>query len=227
MECFISGRYRQVSVSTGLTVHISFTDQQCLNYEKLKFRPLFFRDELTSSPMNSPLYDLAFIGSMHSDRLQIIRNLEKIAQAQNWSTYFYLYIGPGLKTYFKEFLKNNTKHLHTRPLRYKSVQDKLLSSRAILDFHNPLQSGLTMRTIEALAQGKKIITSNVDIKNYDFFSDENILVIDTNTLKIDVDFIRSDFKKIPSDILDKYSLQGWIKDIFGSTGIPVALRSSA
>lgn len=192
----------------------SFDRADCDKNPHLKFRPLFFRDDPIEVNKKKERYDLAFVGSLHSNRLQTIRNIEQIAREQKWLTYFYLYVGPGLRLYLQQCLNKNAKYLHIKPLSYRSVQLKLSASKVILDFHNPVQSGLTIRTLEALAQGKKIMTSNHHIKDYELFSDENIRVMDTNTLNIDNDFIQSDFNKIPDDILNYYSLHTWINEIF-------------
>lgn len=52
------------------------------------------------------------------------------------------------------------------------------TSTAVFDFANHKQSGCTMRVIENLCAGKKIITSNGYIVNENFYSDDRILVFD-------------------------------------------------
>ena len=57
-------------------------------------------------------------------------------------------------------------------------QEEIISliskSKAILDINHPSQVGLTMRTFETLGANKKLITTNENIKIYDFFDKENI-----------------------------------------------------
>ncbi len=52
------------------------------------------------------------------------------------------------------------------------------TSVAVFDFANHRQSGYTMRTIENLCAGKKIITSNAGIRSEPFFSDDRIHVFE-------------------------------------------------
>jgi hypothetical protein len=52
------------------------------------------------------------------------------------------------------------------------------TSSAVFDFANHQQSGYTMRTMENLCAGKKIITNNPRIKTEPFYSPDRILVFD-------------------------------------------------
>ena len=56
--------------------------------------------------------------------------------------------------------------------------DMIETSVAVFDFANHRQTGYTMRTIENLCAGKKIITSNAGIRNEPFFSDDRIHVFE-------------------------------------------------
>ena len=47
-------------------------------------------------------------------------------------------------------------------------------SRCILDAPQAGQVGLTIRTIECLGAKRKLVTTNSDIKNYDFYNENNI-----------------------------------------------------
>ena len=56
--------------------------------------------------------------------------------------------------------------------------------------------------------------TNKDIKNYDFYNPDNILIIDRKNPVIDKNFFVNDFIEIEEKIMDKYRLSSWIKDIF-------------
>ena len=43
------------------------------------------------------------------------------------------------------------------------------------------QRGLTLRSLEAMIMGKKLITNNKHIMTMPFYSSQNILIIDNNT----------------------------------------------
>ena len=63
---------------------------------------------------------------------------------------------------------------HYVPINGEEMNQLFLNSRCILDSPQAGQLGLTIRVLEALGAKKKLITTNKDIKNYDFYKEENI-----------------------------------------------------
>ena len=71
-----------------------------------------------------------------------------------------------------------------------------------------------MRTFETLGAGKKLITTNSQIKKYSFYNDQNIFILDRENILMSRDFLKSPFKKIDDDLVFEMSISGWIKSIF-------------
>jgi hypothetical protein len=71
-----------------------------------------------------------------------------------------------------------------------------------------------MRTFEVLGKEKKLITTNKNIEDYDFYHTSNILVIDRLNPAVDKNFIDVDYQRLPLNIYYKYSIDGLLKDIF-------------
>ena len=189
----------------------SFDRIDCEKYKKLEFRPLFFRESKDEENLDCK-YDLVFIGWLHADRMDLIKNIEKNCKTKNIKTFFYLYTG--IKTYINFLLKKQSQNLYIKPLNCSNVQDLHFNTKVILDLPHPLQNGLTMRTIEAIGANKKLITTNQDIKNYDFYDENNICIIYKENIEIKNGFFEKPYKKIPDDIKNKYSLDKWIEDVF-------------
>ena len=76
------------------------------------------------------------------------------------------------------------------------------------------QRGLTMRTIEMIGVGKKLITTNKGIRDYDFYNADNIYVIDRENPVVSEEFWTSSYKEISTEILNRYSIESFVKDIF-------------
>ena len=72
-----------------------------------------------------------------------------------------------------------------------------------------------MRTIEMIGMKKKLITTNKDIVNYDFYRPSNICIIDKNEIRIDQDFLESPYEELPDSVYEKYSLHQWVLDVLG------------
>ena len=189
----------------------SFDRIDCEKYDRLEFRHLFFR-ESKNEKISDYKYDLVFIGWLHADRMELIKEIENICKTKNIKTFIYLFTG--VKTYINFLLKKYIQNLHIKPLDYNKVSDYHNSTRVILDLPHPLQKGLTMRTNEAIGANKKLITTNQDIKNYDFYNEENIYILDKEDIEIRNDFFKKPYKKISKDIKNGYSLDTWIENIF-------------
>ena len=88
------------------------------------------------------------------------------------------------------------------------------SSTIILDINHPFQSGLTMRTFEALGAGKKLITTNGNIRKYPFYNINNVLVISRNENIFPETFFQSKYLEYDSEFYKYYSIEGWLLSIF-------------
>ena len=208
-----------LSLMPYVDVNFSFDFNDCRLYN-LTFLPLFYINEYAnvSTDKNMQEYDTLFIGTAHSDRCYIVKRLEEIVNGNSYS-WFYL---PSRVLYFRMLLqKNNRKALKNLKINYKALDKKTIirlyeSSKIIIDIQHPKQAGLTMRCIETLGARKKLITTNAQIKEYDFYNPNNILVIDRENPYVSEDFIKGEYVDIPEDIYNKYSIDGWLNQIFNS-----------
>jgi hypothetical protein len=94
------------------------------------------------------------------------------------------------------------------------VNKYILNAHVLLDINRREQEGLTFRIFESLGLEKKLITTNMDIKNYDFYNPNNILIIDEKKPNIPLDFFKNEYIKISEEILKKYTLENWIEQVF-------------
>jgi hypothetical protein len=194
----------------------SFDRQDCLNYEHLQFNPLFFRDEYRSQNNSDKgtKFGVYHLGWYHSDRLALVTKISKALDQNNISYKMILftgYISYVIQQILGGELKGNKKFLTFKKVSATSNYDNIMSSLATLDIAHADQSGLTMRTIELLGAQKKLITTNVDIVNYDFYNPNNIIIIDRENPFIDNNFLKSDFEPVPEEITLKYSISEWLK----------------
>ena len=119
-----------------------------------------------------------------------------------------------MKVQDKNMRKSKVTDFSFIPMSRSELMDFYLRSRIQLDIQHPNQTGLTMRTIETLGAKKKLITTNHLVKEYDFYRPENILIVDRDNPIIDVEFLKSQWKEIPNDVYEKYSLRSWLNAIF-------------
>lgn len=67
--------------------------------------------------------------------------------------------------------------------------------------------------LESVGYGKKLITTNETVINYDFYHPNNILIWDQKDINAILDFIEKPFMPIPDKIRNKYSFTSWLEEI--------------
>ena len=101
----------------------------------------------------------------------------------------------------------------SKKISLNEISKYIEKSKALLDVNREGQLGLTFRIFESIGLEKKLITTNPDIVNYDFYNPNNILVIDEENPVIPVSFFESDYEKLPEEIYKKYTIKGWIENV--------------
>ncbi len=188
------------------------------NNNILKFLPLFYCESKIPKNKSVDQYDISFIGTAHQDRVKIVKQIKKQCDDLGLSFYAYCYSPHFLAFLYNKVFNKNYRGVGIRDVSFDSlslndVYSIYSKSNVILDIESPKQTGLTMRTIENVGTKKKLMTSNYDIVNYDFYDSNNILVFDRNEPKIDMGFIKSQYKDVPEEIYEKYSLSQWIVNV--------------
>lgn len=200
----------------------TFDSDDAIEYN-LTFRPLFYLNDyskIKSKITSKYEYDLLFIGTAHTDRYIISSKVVEICKGYNFSSFTYYYMQGKFVFLFKRFFDKSFKLFDKDRISFTSLSSShILSlyekSRVILDIHHPNQKGLTMRTLEAIGAGKKLITTNPEIKKYKFYNSSNFLVIDRNSIEIDKTFFTNNYSPLDKKIYDACSISGWVDSIFG------------
>lgn len=203
----------------------SFDKDDCKKKSNhFQFRPLFFLDDyknVTEYPKNYET-DLLFVGTVHSDRYKLLLDIKKECIRLNKKTLYFMFLPSRNIYYLKKILNTNfrnstIKEFNFKPLSKSDLLKRVNSSVAVLDIQHPSQTGLTMRVIEMLGAKKKIITTNSDIVNYNFYCANNILYIDRDNPKLNLTFFESDYLELDKEIYFEYSLLGWLEEVFSKS----------
>ena len=99
-------------------------------------------------------------------------------------------------------------------LSISEVKKLIATSQVLVDVQKENQYGLSFRIFEALGYEKKLITNNIDIVNYDFYDENNIFIVSENNIEIPLQFFETEYKKIDSNIINKYKMTNWIYTVF-------------
>lgn len=198
----------------------SFDRSDVENTPLLNFLPLFYSrayEELGGKNNKEFKYDFCFIGTAHPQKYKFINMMSKQLRAVYPKQFIY-YFFPSPIVYLyrkivnKELRKAKLSEFHFKAIKGKEMNDIYEASRCVLDSAQSGQQGLTIRVLEALGAKKKLITTNKDIVNYDFYRPENIYLYDG---KFDLDnvFFKEEYKEVDEGIYEKYSLRNWLKEI--------------
>jgi hypothetical protein len=95
------------------------------------------------------------------------------------------------------------------------------SSMAAFDFANHAQSGQTMRMMESLCAGKKIITNNPWVKQEPFYSPDRIHVFEGTDFSGVPAFLEMPIAD-PTAQFDRYFVQNFVRCFLGLDPLPVA-----
>lgn len=198
----------------------SFDREDCNRIPQLTFLPLFYSqkyEDIGKCNNNSYTYDFSFVGTAHPKKYKFINEMcEKLKSA--YPKQFIYYFFPSQIAYYyrkllsPEFKNACKKDFHFVPLKGEEMDELIIKSRCILDSPQAGQTGLTIRVLEALGAKKKLITTNEDVRNYDFYRPENIYVYKDEFDLTDI-FFSSEYCEIESEIYENYSLRSWLKKI--------------
>lgn len=190
----------------------SFDYKDCETYN-VTYLPLYYLDEY-AEPKKDQIepkkeFDMLFIGTWRKDRYDAIKLTDKICKENNLSFYYYLNCSfrAQLRSLRKGILPKEAKNKY---LSHQEILKYFSNSSNILDLPGSFQTGLTIRTFETLAAGKKLITSNTNIINEPFYNPEYINVINPQNLKLDIDFIKNKPVTSMEHLMENYSIGNYI-----------------
>ncbi|MBO4920047.1 MAG: hypothetical protein J5365_07820 [Erysipelotrichaceae bacterium] len=99
-----------------------------------------------------------------------------------------------------------------RLLPYREVRNALGRSRAVLEINKGDQVGFTLRVLESLFYGIKLITSNRLIKDTEVYNRNNVFIIGEDDEKRLAEFVRSPYDHASDHLMDDFSLDKWFNN---------------
>lgn len=198
----------------------SFDRRDIEETPSLKFLPLFYSrkyEEIGKRNHTNFKYDFCFVGTAHPKKYKFIKMMSEQLKSVYPNQFIYFFFPSPIVYFYRKIMNNELRkakynEFHYVPLKGKDMNDVYETSRCVLDSAQDGQLGLTIRVLEALGAKKKLITTNENVINYDFYQPENIYVYDG---KIDLEnvFFTHEYKEVSEEVYEKYSLRSWLKEI--------------
>lgn len=180
----------------------SFDEADCRKYP-IRFNNQYYFNSINLSSEEKK-YDVIFIGA-DKGRYEKLRNIEKNLNNMGVKAYFHI----ASEVWYKNLL--NKKRLYQPRITYEEILSLIANSQAIFDLQQEGQRGLTLRPLEALFFNRKLITTQKEIRNYDFYRQENIYIWNDNYNDLG-SFLNDTMIDVPTK--DCYDFDSWIKNFW-------------
>ena len=181
----------------------TFDESDAETYRLYKNTQYYFKNvEITKKPIR---YDAIFIGS-DKGRFLELKSIEAALNDNGLHTYFHI-VGSSAK-------RKQTIYSGKR-LDYKNVLEYIAEAKAIVDVVSEKQTGLTLRPLEALFFGKKLITTDKSIVYRDFYNPNNIFIIGVDSTLSIVEFLNLQVRRM-DPLVDWYDFDSWLLRFFES-----------
>jgi hypothetical protein len=161
-------------------------------------------------PYNFEKPTIYFVGLFWERREEKINEIVKILKKYN------LKLNITLQVYLDKpkLLIPEIKYISKR-ISFEENIEEVIKSDILLDVIDPVHKGLSIRFFEAMYYKKKVITDNIEVKNYEFYDSNNIFVIENNNLENLTNFLKMPYKELTIDT-KKYGFTNWIHNIINN-----------
>lgn len=158
----------------------SFDPRDCELHPEFHLRPLFFSKSVeTDDSSRDYKWSVAFIGTDRPGRYELLKKIKRNSSGSA-SLPPFLYLQTSVLRMLMDRLSGGAL-CHNRLLPYERFLSINEEAQCALDIQETTgQSGLTMRTIEMLAIGKYLYTTNPYIASHPYISPDSYTVLDTD-----------------------------------------------
>lgn len=175
-----------------------------------------------NNPLPSNINKIYYLGSFENSRWHALSELVNTINETKVEKEIILVTYTAEQNLIAQQNKNITSI--DRSITYKENLEKLQEASILLDLQNNIHNGISFRIFEAIGYDKKVITTNKDVKLYDFYSPEHIFVWEDQSAEQLLEFINAPNVRFPTEIKRKYSINNWIKYILDiDSYIPIDL----
>lgn len=209
----------------------SFDPNECREYD-LKYLPIYW----VKGDNSKNNFTLFGFGAYIDTRFKLFRKLKEVADKYHFKSFLKLYQYTSVKLnlifyikyYIRKILGKNSQFSFSPSFLRSSMgttlsfapqkfREYIYSSDIIIDTCAEGQVGMTARFMWALGAGKRIITNNTSVKKCDFYTSDQIFIInDISKFSVSDDLIRFITKgyKMPLALrnkVDEYRIDNWLQ----------------
>lgn len=147
-----------------------------------------------------------YIGGYQTERVELINEITPLLTESNCDTDFYLMDKYNNSSNYPANCKN-------MKLSYQENIEKLNQSRFVLEINKPDQTGLTLRSVEALVFNKQLITNNNAIKEQEFYHPSRVFIFDSKNQQQLKEFLHTEPVTVTAEIASQYCADGMLETL--------------
>lgn len=176
----------------------------------ITYQPLFYikRNEL---PDVDRSIDYLFVGSLHGDRLEILKKFRSSIPTDK-QVKFHIYVS--FFSYIKLLFKGrfvSLSDISFQKVSFQSLELMIKKSKNVIDLCSRTQTGITVRSFEALSSGCRLITNNDSIAELFPQLVPNIDIIDTDFFVYKEKYDKRVSSSADLTVMEDYELDRWLK----------------
>lgn len=202
--------YRHLMPYFDKTLSFDYRDCDTLN---IPYAPTFHMDEYAAIKSSSQTFDFIYCANHTDEKYEFLKKFLDYSAQKGYRIHTHLYI-----SWFK-FLKENLRgnnigyhHVSFRRLKRKEYFELFSQSKTVVDFSATTQSGITMRVIDALGSGKRVLTNNGHVTQEPGFDPRQVVLYNPRDFSLPEDVLQEEnFKK------RDYSIDKWLDNLFFAT----------
>jgi len=199
--------YRHLMPLFDRTLSFDYHDSKTLN---IPYSPTFHTDEYSAVPKSPSSYDFIFCTSYTDEKYAFLKSFKRYCQQKGYTLKSHLYIS------WLRFIKARFSgtHISKKDISFRRLPRELYfelfcKSKTIVDFSASTQTGLTMRVIDALGSGKRVLTNNANAVNEPSFNPRQIILYDSNDLAFPEWVADDEWFEVKD-----YSIDKWLDNLF-------------
>ena len=152
----------------------------------------------------TPVYDVCFFGKDKGRAEEILRLGDQLRE---------LGLNPMFQIMPDTKIQMRRKPFYQPYVPFSRIRETMLNSRAQLDYLQQGQSGISLRTLECMYYGVKLVTNNPEIERYDIYHPDSVFLLGERPLEEMAAFLKTPFVKPAPDVWEQYTIEYWIKSL--------------
>lgn len=179
--------------------HWTFNPEDADRYGMVKSNQFFFRQEQNEVEKNNSVFFVGTDKGRYNKIFQIGKVLKKMGVLADFHV-------------VSKINGDNREYIEESFIEYDRVLAHIQKSKAVLEIVQEGQNGLTARTLEAMFFNTKLITNNLEVRNFEFYRKNNIYIIGYDKEDALSDFLQTEFQPLGKEDLFKYEADGWLEN---------------